>query len=170
MERNGDMHVNQNLVSIVFDTARLTAIDAALTALETELAELVALPADQRRDLFKMGDKSEVFCRSTLTVLSQNPKIVNEGLGLPEALADMAALDALRPRLTRLRLLLDRGTDTETALGADIFATVLEGYGLLKVSGKSHGLEREFKALGRSRFPYKGGRKPDGSEGAASQS
>ncbi|RYZ75082.1 MAG: hypothetical protein EOP91_00040 [Lysobacteraceae bacterium] len=158
--------MNQNLVSIVFDAARLTAIDAALASLEAELEDLVALPVDQRRDLFKMGDKSEVFCRSTLTVLSQNPKIVNEGLGLPEALADMAALDALRPRLARLRLLLDRGTDTETALGADIFATVLEGYGLLRVSGKSHGLEREFRALGRSRFPYKGRKNDSPEEGA----
>ncbi len=150
--------MNQNLVSIAFTDARLAAIDAALTALETELVDLIAVPVEQRRDLFKMGEKSEVFCRSTLSVLVQNPRIVNEGLGLPEALADLAALDALRPRLQRLRLLLDRGQDTETALGADIFSTALEGYGLLKVSGKSHGLERERKALGKSRFNPSGPR------------
>lgn len=29
-----------------------------------------------------MGDKSEVFCRQTLSVLAQNPKLMPEGLGL----------------------------------------------------------------------------------------
>ena len=132
----------QNLITLVLNDARLAAIDAALTTIENELVDLVSLPVAERRDLFKMGDKSEVFCRQTLGVLAQNPKIVPEGLGLPDAQADLAALDALRPRLQRLRMLVGRGDDTETALGADIFSAALEGYGLLKVSGKGHGLER----------------------------
>ena len=143
--------MSQNLVSISFTDARLAAIDAALTSLEAELVDLIAIPAAERRELFKMGEKSEVFCRQTLSVLQQNPKIVNEGLGLPEALSDLAALDALRPRLQRLKMLAGRGSDTETGLGADIISTALEGYGLLKVSGKNHGLERLRKELG-SRF------------------
>lgn len=137
----------QNLISLSFTEARLAALDGALTTLETELVDLVSLPVAQRRELYKMGDKSEVFCRQTLDVLAQNPKLVNEGLGLPAAQADLAALDALRPRLQRLKMLVGRGDDTETALGADIFSTALEGYGLLKISGKGHGLERLRKEL-----------------------
>lgn len=100
-----------------------------------------------------------MFCRQTLGVLAQNPKIVPEGLGLPDAQADLVALDALRPRMQRLRMLVGRGDDTETALGADIFSAALEGYGLRKLSGKSHGLERLRQELS-TRFT-KGRRAPE---------
>ena len=81
----------KNLVSLTLTEQQLAAVDAALTTIETELAGLISVPVAQRRDLFKMGEKSEVFCRQTLSVLSQNLKIVPESLGLPEALADVAA-------------------------------------------------------------------------------
>ena len=40
-----------------------------------------------------------------------------------------------------------RGEDTEILLGSDIFSAALEGYALLKVSGKNHGLEDLRKGL-----------------------
>jgi len=141
------MSMNRNLVSISFAEQRVANILAAITTLEAELADLVSIPAEQRRELFKMGDKSEVFCRETLGVLADNPKLVPESLGLPEAQADMAALDALRPMLRRLQQLTERAESTELALGVDIFGAALEGYGLLKVSGKHHGLEGKRRDL-----------------------
>ena len=141
------MSMNRNLVSISFAEQRVANILAAITTLETELVDLVSIPAEQRRELFKMGDKSEVFCRETLGVLADNPKLVPESLGLPEAQADMAALDALRPMLRRLQQLTERAESTELALGVDIFGAALEGYGLLKVSGKHHGLEGKRRDL-----------------------
>ena len=141
------MSMNRNLVSITFAEQRVANILAAITTLETELVDLVSIPAEQRRELFKMGDKSEVFCRDTLGVLADNPKLVPESLGLPEAQADMAALDALRPMLRRLQQLTERAESTELALGVDIFGAALEGYGLLKVSGKHHGLEGKRREL-----------------------
>lgn len=137
-----------NHVSIVFNEERIAAIAAALTSLETELADLISMSADEHRALFKMGDKSEVFCRETLGVLQQNPKLVPESLNLGEAQADLAALDALRPVLRRLQQLTARAESTELALGADVFSAALEGYGLLKVSGKHHGLEGKRRELG----------------------
>jgi len=141
------MSMNRNLVSITFAEQRVANILAAITTLETELVDLVSIPAEQRRELFKMGDKSEVFCRETLGVLADNPKLVPESLGLPEAQADLAALDALRPMLRRLQQLTERAESTELALGVDIFGAALEGYGLLKVSGKHHGLEGKRRDL-----------------------
>ena len=55
--------MKQNLVSLEFSAAQLEAVDAALAALEKNLAELVTLTAEQRRKALKMGDGSEVFCR-----------------------------------------------------------------------------------------------------------
>ena len=131
----------QNLVSLNLSTQDLVDADAALATLRRVFAPMIALQTTQRRELFKMGDKSEVFCRQTLAVLAANPQMVPPNLGLAEAQADLAALDALRPRLLQLRQLAERADDTEMALGSDIFAVALEGYGLLKVSGKGEALK-----------------------------
>ena len=110
----------QNLVSMNLSSDQLAAVDAALTALESNLAEMVSLTPKQRRTVPRMGDKSEAFCRQALSLLGQNPQVVNPSLGLPEAESDLATLDALRPRLQRLARLSARGSDTEMALGSDI--------------------------------------------------
>ena len=130
----------KDLISLSLPAPKLTAIDNALLALETALTELVALEPDARKRLPKMGGKSEAFCRQALSVVSQNPQIVNPSLGLASAQADLAALDLLRPRRQRLQKLVERMQDTETLLGSDVMATALEAYGLLKISGKSQGL------------------------------
>ena len=133
--------MSQNLISLVLTADQLNAIDGALATLEQNLSGLLALQPAQRRELYKMGEKSEQFGRQTLNVLTNNPQIVPPSLGLAEAQQDVATLDALRPRLQRMKQLVERGEDTEMALGSDIMSTALEGYGLLKVSGKNQGLD-----------------------------
>lgn len=131
----------QNLMSLALSAEDLDAVDAALSALEARLTGLVALQPDDRRGLTKMGDKSEAFCRQTLTVLAQNPQVIPPSFDLVEARADLAAVDVLRPRLARLRRLTERAEDSEMALGSDVMIASLEGYALLKVSGRNQGLE-----------------------------
>jgi hypothetical protein len=133
--------MSQNLISLNLSDADYAEVDAALTTLETKLAGLIDLPTDVRRGLSKMGDKSEAFCRQTLVVLAQNPQVVPPGLDLPEAQRDLAALDALRSRTTRLRQLLGRAEDSEMALGSDVMSASLDGYAMLKVLGKGSGLD-----------------------------
>lgn len=133
--------MSQNIVSLDLSDAQVTAALDALTALEGALADLVSLDAEERRRLTKMGQKSEVFCRQALSVLAQNPQIVPPSLDLAAAQADLRALDRLRPVLDRLQRLAERGADTEIALGSDIMDVALEGYGLLKVSGRNQGLD-----------------------------
>ena len=144
----------QNLVSMNLTNDQVVAVDAALDALETNLSGLVALTASQRRSVPRMGGKSEMFCRQALSLLVQNPQVVNPNLGLDGAMADLEALDVLRPRLQRLSRLAERGSDTEVALGSDVMATALHGYGLLKLSGRDQGLEALRESLG-SRFVKK---------------
>ena len=133
--------MSQNLVSITFTPADLDIIDGALAVLEAKLDALVTLSADERRKAVKMGDKSEVFCRQTELVLRQNPGIVPGNFDLAEYQQDIAALDALRPRLQRLRTLTNRADDTELALGSDIMSASYDGYALAKVGGKGTALE-----------------------------
>ena len=118
---NDKEHVmSQNLISLELSDEDVTAINAALTEIETRLAgRLVALDTSVRRRLTKMGDKSEAFVRQTLMVLDQNPDVVPPALRLAEAQADIRALDALRPILARMQRLKRRMTDSEMALGSD---------------------------------------------------
>ena len=133
--------MNQNLVSIEFSPAELDAIDGALAVLEAKLDRLIVLSPEQRHQALKMGDKSEAFCRQTEMVLRQNPGMVPGDFSLEEYRLDLAALDALRPRLQRLRTLTDRADDTEVALGSDIISAALVGYTLAKVAGKGTALD-----------------------------
>lgn len=156
MEREGTA-VTQNLLSLTLSDEDVAAVNAALSDLESRLSGLLALDNATRRQITKMGDKSEAFVRQTLTVLEQNPDIVPPALGLPEAQADLAAMDRLRPVLSRLQRLTERVADSEMALGSDLMNTALEGYGLLKVSGRNRGLEGAAEALG-ARFARRGTR------------
>ena len=139
--------MSQNIVSLVLTDEQISAAMDALTALEGALAGLISLDAEERRRLTKMGQKSEVFCRQAISVLAQNPQIVPPSLQLADAQADLLALDRLRPVLDRLQKLAERGNDTEIALGSDVMDVALEGYGLLKVSGKNQGLDGLRKEL-----------------------
>ena len=138
----------QNLLSLELSAEDLTAINAALTDIESRLAgRLVALDNDARRQITKMGNKSEAFVRQTLMALEQNPDIVPAALHLEEAQADLRAVDALRPVQARLQRLAERVSDSEMALGSDAMSTALEGYALLKVTGRNKGLEALSAAL-----------------------
>lgn len=133
--------MSQNLTDLSITNEAFGVIDSALDALENQLAPLRALTPDQRRQLTKMGDKSEAFCRQAVDVLGQNPGILPVNFDYPGFRRDLAMLDALRPRLVRLARLQERADDTVMALGSDLMTNALEGYAFLKIAGKGEGLD-----------------------------
>ena len=141
------VHMTQNLVDLDYTPDALAAIDAALAALEAGLAGLLALTPDQRQMLTKMGDKSEAFCRKADAVFGENLAILPANFDLPAYRRDLATMDALRPRLARLSKLSQRGDDTQMAVGSDLMTNALEGYAVLKVTGKGQGVDELRKML-----------------------
>ena len=131
----------QNLVNLSLTEAQIASVDAALTTLETELTGLIALSATDKRRMRRMGIKSESFSRQALQVVSQNPQMIPANIPVGDAIADIKLLDQLRPRLTRMSRLIERGNDTNAALGADIMKVALQAYGLLKLTGRAEGME-----------------------------
>ena len=127
--------MTKHLMSLALSADDLDAVDAALTTLEARLAGLISLRAEGQCGMAKMGDSSEAFCRQTLARLAQNPQIVPQGFDLAEAQADLAAADALHPRLLRLRRLSERAEDSELALGCDVMVAALQGHALLEAAG-----------------------------------
>ncbi|MBP8132837.1 MAG: hypothetical protein KAY13_01070, partial [Zoogloea sp.] len=139
--------MSQNLVSLHLSAAEIAAIEAALTTLENAFKLFIELSADEKRGLAHMGDKSEAFCRQTLIVLAQNQQMLPPSFDLAEAENDLTSLDQLRPLIARLRQLMAKADDTETALGSDILSAALEGYAFAKIAGKGAGLETLREAM-----------------------
>ena len=133
--------MTQNLISLDFGVDDIAAIDKALDILEAKFDRFVTLTPDQIRRLNKMGDKSEAFCRQATVVLEENPQLIPPGFSVAELRQDITDLDLMRPRFLRLRELLEKADSTEMALGSDIINAALEGYGYIKMGGKSAGLD-----------------------------
>lgn len=133
--------MSQNLINLSFGQDDLAQIDQALDMLETRLDGLMSLRAEDRRSLTKMGGKSETFCRQAIHILAQNPEIVPPNLPWRDAEKDLATLDQLRPRTARLQRLVERAVDSQIALGSDVMSVALDGYAVIKVSGKKQGLK-----------------------------
>ncbi len=130
-----------------FTTEDLAAIDAALVQLEQRFARLVALDARQRRRLYKMGNKTEKFCRETLNVLDKNRQLAPPAMDLNGAISALRTIDELRPRSKQILRLAERLRDTELALGSDVATAARQGYATLGEFGDRHGLEGMRQAL-----------------------
>ncbi len=139
--------MTKNLMALALSGDDLDAVDAALTTLESRLAGLISLRVETHCGIARMGDKSETFCRQTLASVAQHPQIVPPGFDLAEAQADLAAADALHPRLLRLRRLTERAEDSELALGCDVMVAALQGDALLKAAGRAEWMEEVRQGL-----------------------
>src|SRR5882672_11309692 len=117
--------MTQNILDLNISDADWLLIDAALVTLETKLgAKLADLNVQQRKELVKMGDKSEAFGRQNAASLP--PQTVTD---LTAEEGDLTNLDKLRPRLARLMSLNEKAGDSEMALGSDIMVYCLTLYG-----------------------------------------
>jgi hypothetical protein len=168
--RHGDTDMSQNLATIHFDATQWAALDQAMTAAEQAWAPvLVALNGTkQRRQLAKMGDGSEAFCRKAHDVMAENVNLLPGNLDVAEMGRDLDSHDALNTRMVRLTRLLEKVRDTDIALGSDVMVAALAGYGFLKLAGKGEGLDAISRELGK-RFGGNGAREEPtpGAPGAA---
>ena len=153
--------------TVRFTEEDLAAIDAALTQLEQRFVKLIALDGKQRQRLFKMGNKTEKFCRETLSVLDKNRQLATPAMDLNGALTALRTIDELRPRSKQILKLAERMRDTELALGSDVATAARQGYNSLGEFGDRHGLEGMRQALS-ARFKRRAAANDDSrEEGAA---
>lgn len=65
--------MSQNIVSIAFSAEARAALLATVAQLQAQLLpKTIAMDVDQRRELLKMGVKSEHFCRQAISALDKN--------------------------------------------------------------------------------------------------
>ena len=85
----------QNLISLTIAPERLKSIDTTLTALESLFDDFIELSVAQRRELLKLGPRSEVFCRETISVMERNPGVLPADFPMDDVLEDRAEQELL---------------------------------------------------------------------------
>lgn len=119
----------------------LHRIDAALDALEQALGSLEGLGAAERMRAFKMGPKTEAFCRHALVLLEQRPDTVPPVFELERMRALMDRFDALRGCEVRLRRMDRLLADAMKRLGIEVAEKARTGYKAMRQTGDVAGLQ-----------------------------
>ena len=124
-------------------------IRAALQTIQKKLPFLITLSTEERRRLFKMGDKSLAFVNNSLTAAQSNPDILPASFDIQEFVRDYQLAATLTELLIALRQLSEQVDDTLLAVGSEAMSSSLTVYGYVKTAAKkTPGLKRLAEQLG----------------------
>jgi len=125
----------QNISAKLTETD-LQEIKTALATIETKLPFLVHLTVEERRKLFKMGNKSLAFVSNSLTAAQSNPDILPASFDLNEFTSDYQLSTALTEVHLRLQQLTEKVDDTLLAVSSEAMTSSLTVYEYVKTAAK----------------------------------
>ena len=81
----------ENLISTEIPAQTMAEVLSQLTAVNNSLASILIfnLTGQDRKELYKLGDKSQAFVEKSLEYASTNPTLVPSYLDLPEGKRDL---------------------------------------------------------------------------------
>ncbi len=124
-------------------------IKAALQTIEQKLPFLITLSVEERRKLFKMGDKSLAFVKNSLTAAQSNRDILPASFDLDEFVRDYQLAATLTELLIGLRQLSEQVDDTLMAVSSEAMTSSLTVYDYVKTAAKkTPGLKSLAEQLG----------------------
>jgi len=124
-------------------------IKAALQTIQKKLPFLITLSTEERRRLFKMGDKSLAFVNNSLTAAQSNPDILPASFDIQEFVRDYQLAATLTELLIALRQLSEQVDDTLLAVGSEAMSSSLTVYEYVKTAAKkTPGLKSLAEQLG----------------------
>ncbi len=115
---------------------------------------LVALSADQRRDLLHLGDRTEAFVRRAQYMANRHTGILARDFNLDELNSDLDLYYGLREVQQALLHLTELVNDTVAAVGSDAYSGALDVYAYAKLAD-ADGVN-ELRALMSRRFQGQG--------------
>ncbi|MBD2499371.1 hypothetical protein [Anabaena azotica] len=135
-------------------TASLSAEDikeikAAMATIQAKLPFLITLSVEERRKLFKMGDKSLAFVNNSLTAAQSNRDILPASFDVEEFVRDYQLAVTLTELLMGLQQLTEQVDDTLLAVGSEAMGSSLTVYDYVKTAAKkTPGLKTLAEQLG----------------------
>ncbi|MBU2494672.1 MAG: hypothetical protein KJ571_18780 [Bacteroidetes bacterium] len=127
---------------------------------------MVALSADERKNLAKMSDKTIPFVEKTLNYAESDPEFAPAYLNVDELKIDMKAVGQLKAFFLPLEQLNANLDDTILLAGSEAYVAALAYYNSVKQAAKMNVLKAKtiYEDLSQ-RFPgRKGGAKPPAQE------
>lgn len=153
----------QNITATLKE-ADIQEIKAALETIQQKLPFLITLSVEERRKLYKMGDKSLTFVNNSLTAAQSNRDILPASFDLEEFLRDYQLAATLTELLLGLRQVTEQVDDTLMAVGSEAMTSSLTVYDYVKTAAKktpglktlAEQLGERFKAI-KTKFPKAAG-------------
>lgn len=131
------MSSTKNIVSVQIPAEKLAEIQKHVTDLQGLLGEyLIALTAEQRRDLPKMSDKTLPFVEKSLEYVKMNPELAPSYLKKEDFEVDFKAVMNLKTVLNPLSQLCRNVEDTMMLSGSEAYQSALTYYNSVKQAAK----------------------------------
>jgi hypothetical protein len=114
----------------------LQEIKSALDTIEAKLPFLINLTPEERRSLFKMGNKSLSFVSNSLTAAQSNRDILPASFDVNEFARDYQLASTLTEVHLGLQQLLEKVDDTLVAVSSEAMSSSLTVYEYVKTAAK----------------------------------
>ncbi len=129
--------MNENRISIELTAAQIKAVNDAIKALvETLQPVLIALNAEDKKNLAKLGEKSVAFVEKAIQYAESNPELVPAFINVDEMKKDYAGFNQLNAVLRPLLQITGNLDDTMTLCGSEAILQSLAFYNSAKVAAK----------------------------------
>jgi hypothetical protein len=146
-------------ISAVVPQADVDAIKAAITTINTKLPFLIALDAQERKELFKLGPKSADFVQDASAAVSSFPNILPPAFDKVEYGKDTALFKVLGDIKIQLDSLCEKLDNTYMAVGSEAMIASLEVYAYVQTAtDRTPGLQTVADKL-KERFRGQTGRR-----------
>jgi len=125
----------QNIDASLSDTD-LKEIKAAIATIEQKMPFLVNLTAEERRSLYKMGDKRLAFVQNSLKAATNNRGILPNSFDYDGYIKDCELAAKLTEVVMALHQITEQADDTLMAVGSEAMGSSLTVYEYVKTAAK----------------------------------
>ena len=123
----------KNQINVEIPNAVITSVLQKLKACKSELAPyLQGLTAEERRDLFKMGDKTVATVQKTQSYVETNPEFIPAYMDVREFNSDVTVVNQLKPIEDLVQQLGVDVSDTRMLAGSEALQQALFYYGQVR--------------------------------------
>lgn len=123
----------KNQINVEIPNAVITSVLQKLKACKSELAPyLQGLTAEERRDLFKMGDKTVATVQKTKSYTETNPEFIPTYMNVAEFNNDVNVVNQLKPLEDFAKQLVVDISDTSMLAGSEALQQALFYYGQVR--------------------------------------
>ena len=127
----------QNRISIELTNEQVKAInDSVKVIVETLEPVVIALLAEDKKNMAKLGEKSVSFAEKTMQYMETNPEFLPAYVSVAEVKKDYTAFNQLNTILRPLMQIIGNVDDTATLCGSDTINACLTYYASVSQAAK----------------------------------